>query len=137
MSLFGKRVLPLTLLGAAAVVGGCVGEASLDGDDDQETRPEAAEAVDPEAAEAADHESADSIDSDAAEAIDPEAAEAVGTVQQAAIVEESTWACSWGLISAGEVTIWWGNTTINAIWACNNWRWCGSMLGGCSVRRLR
>ncbi|WP_437577167.1 hypothetical protein [Sorangium sp. So ce887] len=107
MSLFSKRVLPLTLLGAAAVLGGCASEASLEGDDEQETQPEVAEA--------ADLESADSID--------PDAAEAVGTAQQAV---HSTWWCylrfdrnryQW----TGEVTIWWGFQEWDAEWACNNW----------------
>ncbi|WP_437577180.1 hypothetical protein [Sorangium sp. So ce887] len=107
MSLFSKRVLPLTLLGAAAVLGGCVGEASLEGDDEQETQPEAAEAA----------------DSGSADAIDPDAAEAVGTAQQAVRVKLTRWKCwafNWNL-PAGEVTIWWGHQWRDAIWACNEW----------------
>ncbi|WP_437577197.1 hypothetical protein [Sorangium sp. So ce887] len=129
MSLFSKRVLPLTLLGAAAVLGGCVGEASLEGDDAQETQPEATEAADPE--------SADAIDPDAAEAVDPDAAEAVGTAQQALSL---TYECWWGPFWVGDVTIWWGNNTREwdaaAEWACNEWiSWCVSSgsPGGCWV----
>ncbi|WP_437577152.1 hypothetical protein [Sorangium sp. So ce887] len=119
MSLFSKRVLPLTLLGAAAVLGGCVGEASLEGDDGQETQPEAAEAADPE--------SADSID--------PDAAEAVGTAQQAL---ETKWDCirMWEVDIGGrvdQVTIWWGHNRWDAEWACNNWsKWCD---GKCTAQR--
>jgi hypothetical protein len=110
MSLFRKMALPLTLLGAATVLGGCVGEASLEGDDEQETQPAAAEP-----------ESADSSD--------PDAAEAVGTAQQAAEIPgtHSTWECfgqyvnTGNYYSAGEVTIWWGNNAVNALWACNEW----------------
>jgi hypothetical protein len=99
MSLFSKRVLPLTLLGAAAVLGGCVGEASLEGDGELETP-----------AEAADPESAD--------AIDPDAAEAVGAAQQA--LETTWWCISYGQY-VGKVTIWWGHHDYDATWACNEW----------------
>ncbi|WP_437577182.1 hypothetical protein [Sorangium sp. So ce887] len=113
MSLFSKTVLPLTLLGAAAVLGGCVGEASLEGDDEQEIQPEAAEAADPESAES----------------IDPEAAEAVGTAQQAHVIDTTTWTCwyywhhaVWPVSTAeGAVTIWWGHHDYDATWACNKW----------------
>ncbi|WP_437577153.1 hypothetical protein [Sorangium sp. So ce887] len=123
MSLFSKRVLPLALFGAAAVLGGCVGEASLEGDDGQETQPDVAEAVD--------LESADSID--------PDAAEAVGTAQQAL---STNWVCyvrdndwnSWNSIYiAGYVTIDWGHQSWDATWACNAWRSaCG---GACWAER--
>ncbi|WP_437577181.1 hypothetical protein [Sorangium sp. So ce887] len=112
MSLFSKRVFPLTLLGAAAVLGGCVGEASLEGDDEQETQPEAAEAA----------------DSESAESIDPQAAEAVETAQQALKVRLTIWKCGrrnptwwYDYAELGEVTIWWGHTSTDAMWACNNW----------------
>ncbi|WP_437537499.1 hypothetical protein WME79_18410 [Sorangium sp. So ce726] len=111
MSLFSKRVLPLTLLGAAAVLGGCVGDASLEGDGEQATQPDVA---------AADPESAD--------AIDPDAAEAVGTTQQAAKanwtckVHDDDWNSGWGPKIAGYVTIWWGYQQSDATWACNAWR---------------
>ncbi|WP_437900407.1 hypothetical protein [Sorangium sp. So ce124] len=97
MSLFSKVVLSLTLLGAAAVLGGCVGEAPLEGDGEQETQPESADAI------------------------DPDAAEAVGAAQQAL---ESTWVCKqwWGYWKeVGRVTIWWGHTRSDALWACQNW----------------
>ncbi|WP_437577177.1 hypothetical protein [Sorangium sp. So ce887] len=116
MSLFRKRVLPLTLLGAAAVLGGCVGEASLEGDDGQEIQPDAAEAADPESAES----------------IDAEAAEAVETAQQAVRVKTTTWGCEHRVFSGDRVvridllapvTIWWGHTEVDARWACNQWIW--------------
>ncbi|WP_437746743.1 hypothetical protein WME73_18535 [Sorangium sp. So ce302] len=103
MSLFSKRVLPLTFLGAAALLGGCVGEAPLEGDG--ETQPDVA---------AADPESAD--------AIDPDAAEEVGAAQQA-LTRLTTWHCwafNWNPM-AGQVTIWWGHTQTDALWACNQW----------------
>ncbi|WP_437523867.1 hypothetical protein WME79_34910 [Sorangium sp. So ce726] len=102
MSLFRKTALPLMLLGAAAVLGGCAGEAPPEGDDGHEAQPEAADAI------------------------DPEAAEAVGTAQQAA--QYSTWRCigqyvnTGNYFNAGEVTIWWGHGAVDAIWACNAWR---------------
>ncbi|WP_437746756.1 hypothetical protein WME73_18605 [Sorangium sp. So ce302] len=118
MSLFSKRVLPLTLLGAAAVLGGCVGEASLEGDDGLETQ-----------AEAADPESADSID--------PDAAEAVGTAQQAEeAVYYSTWWCINRAEYVGKVTIWWGHTSVDATWACNEWIDTCRNRGGCGSFRL-
>ncbi|WP_437577166.1 hypothetical protein [Sorangium sp. So ce887] len=128
MSLFSKGILPLTLLGAAAVLGGCASEASLEGDDEQETQPEAAEAADPE--------SADSID--------PDAAEAVGTAQQAQDASEAPvyytlWSCwryyheyqngKWQWIgrTVGWVELWWGHRYSDAEWACNSWVGeCGS-----------
>ncbi|WP_437577178.1 hypothetical protein [Sorangium sp. So ce887] len=119
MSLFSKRVLPLTLLGAAAVLGGCVGEAPLEGDDGQETQPDVAEAADPESADA----------------IDPDAAEAVGTAQQALKVRLTEWQCqhwwndgayhTYSFHVPGLVEIWWGHTENDAVWACNQW------LSGC------
>ncbi|WP_437763111.1 hypothetical protein WME77_34420 [Sorangium sp. So ce764] len=114
MSLFSKRVLPVTLLGAAAVIGGCVGDASREGDDELETQ-----------AEAADPESAD--------AIDPEAAEAVGTAQQAL---ETTWWCINRAEYVGKVTIWWGHTAVDATWACNEWIETCRNRGGCGSFRL-
>jgi hypothetical protein len=112
MGLFSKMVLPLALLGAAVVLGGCVGDASLDGDDGQETQPEVAEAADP----------------GSADAIDPDAAEAVGTAEQAL---KTNWVCyvhdddwgSWSSVKiAGYVTIDWGHQSHDATWACNAWR---------------
>ncbi|WP_437746757.1 hypothetical protein WME73_18615 [Sorangium sp. So ce302] len=106
MSLFSKMVLPLTLLGAAAVLGGCVGEASLEGDDEQENQPDAAEAADP----------------GSAESIDPDAAEAVGTAQQAVWVSKTAWNCHYlGSRKVGAVGIWWGHNYWDADWACNSW----------------
>ncbi|WP_437539165.1 hypothetical protein WME79_23395 [Sorangium sp. So ce726] len=111
MSLFSKMVLPLALLGAAAVLGGCVGDASLEGDDGQETQPDAVEAADLESANA----------------IDPDAAEAVGTAEQAL---HTVWKCygpnndpngGWGRPIVGYVDIWWGHNTWDAQWACNEW----------------
>ncbi|KYF53038.1 hypothetical protein BE08_37400 [Sorangium cellulosum] len=120
MTLFSKRILPLTLLGAAAVLGGCVGGASLEGDDEQETQTEAEAAV-----------------PGSADAIDPDAAEAIGTAQQAL---ESTWNCIkfWeadrpGYV--GQVTIWWGHSYWDAQWACNNW--IGTCQGLCYAERPR
>ncbi|WP_437577163.1 hypothetical protein [Sorangium sp. So ce887] len=108
MSLFSKRVLPLTLLGAAAVLGGCIGEASLEGDDEQETQPDAA-----------DPESAESIDPNAAEAIDPDAAEAVGTAQQELEVAKK-WYCMWGVFHHATVTFSEYKSEYDALTACNN-----------------
>ncbi|WP_437746749.1 hypothetical protein WMF39_18095 [Sorangium sp. So ce1504] len=99
MSLFSKVVLPLTLLGAAAVLGGCVGAAPLEGDDEQETQPESAESI------------------------DPDAAEAVGNAPQA-YETYTKWTCrrdERGLPYAGTVTIWWGHRSADAAWACNQW----------------
>ncbi|XXY51141.1 hypothetical protein WME91_08350 [Sorangium sp. So ce269] len=122
MSLFSKRVLPLTLLGAAAVLGGCVGEAPLEGNDEQETQPDAAEAADPESAES----------------IDPDAAEAVGIAQQAQVYK-SAWDCVRtqdppNELWVGRVGIWWGHTREDAIWACNNW--ISACYGRCWARHL-
>ncbi|WP_437978388.1 hypothetical protein WMF11_18315 [Sorangium sp. So ce295] len=117
MSLFSKRVLPFTLLGAAAALGGCAGDASLEGDDEQETQT----------AEA---------DPESADAIDPDAAEAVGSAQQA--VTESEWICWqwWGKwVDVGHVKIWWGHTPNDALWACQNWvARCYNHGDGCYVR---
>ncbi|WP_438036516.1 hypothetical protein [Sorangium sp. So ce204] len=115
MSLFSKRVLPLTLLGAAAALGGCLGDASLEGDDELETQTEAA-------------------DPESTDVIDPDAAEAVGTAQQAL---ESKWWClapdaqQPAYVRVGEVVIWWGHHDYDAKWACNAWvKWCN---GKCMV----
>ncbi|WP_437872633.1 hypothetical protein [Sorangium sp. So ce363] len=111
MSLFSKLVLPMTLLGAAAVLGGCVGAAPLEGDDEQETQPEAA-------------------DPGSADAIDADAAEAVGAAQQALV---TTWNCKLRGDYVGSVSINWGHRKADAIWACNNWiSICGNN-GGCTV----
>ncbi|KYF53041.1 hypothetical protein BE08_37415 [Sorangium cellulosum] len=123
MILFSKTDLPLTLLGAAAVLGGCVGAAPLEGDDEQETQAEVAEA--------ADLESAGSID--------PDAEEAVGTARQAL---ETTWTC-WYRLSNGismsirTVTIWWGHTRADAEWACNNWSATCRDTGNCWSSQVR
>ncbi|WP_437577162.1 hypothetical protein [Sorangium sp. So ce887] len=115
MNLFSQRVLPLTLLGAAAVLGGCVGADPLEGDDELETQPE----------------SADSID--------PDAAEAVGTAQQA--ITQSIWQClvpgpdTWRtnkMVEVGRVLIGWGHHQGDAEWACNAWvQACKNNGGGC------
>ncbi|WP_437577173.1 hypothetical protein [Sorangium sp. So ce887] len=111
MSLLSKRVLPLTLLGAAAVLGGCVGAAPLEGDDEQETQP------------------------GAADAIDPDAEEAVGAAQQAAIY--SKYSKSWCYKHssphhpAGSVTISWGHKWWDGERACNNWLSACDNGGGC------
>ncbi|KYF53039.1 hypothetical protein BE08_37405 [Sorangium cellulosum] len=124
MILFGKMFLPLALLGGAVVLGGCVGDASLEGDDGQQTLPGAAEAD----------------DLGSADSVDPGAAEAVGTAQQA--IQRSNWTCyvhdsdwnSWSSIKiAGYVTIDWGHNQWDAEWACNAWR--GACGGECWAQR--
>jgi hypothetical protein len=107
----------LALLGAAAVLGGCVGDASIEGDDEQETQAEVA-------------------DPGSADAIDPDAAEAVGSAQQAL---QSKWWClapdprQPAYVRVGEVIIWWGHQAHDAKWACNEWiKWCN---GKCSATR--
>src|SRR5262249_52767840 len=43
----------------------------------------------------------------------------------------STWEC---LLPEGQVSIWWGYTPNDAIWACNSWKSaCGNAPGGCTV----
>ncbi|WP_437577198.1 hypothetical protein [Sorangium sp. So ce887] len=127
MSFLSKMVLPLTLLGAAAVLGGCVGDASLEGDDGQETLPEAAEAADLESTDA----------------IDPDAAEAVGTAQQALIYTWGCykgWSCGGGWCvhnKVGQVDVGWGNGDYwDAQWACKQWV-PACYDGGCGVELLR
>ncbi|KYF53040.1 hypothetical protein BE08_37410 [Sorangium cellulosum] len=120
MNLFSKMIRPVTLLGAAAMLGGCVGEASLEGDGEQETQLEAA-AADPEPADA----------------IDPDAVEKVETAQQALTRTRLTtwrcWAFNWNPM-AGQVTIWWGHTATDALWACNQWVGDCRRGGGSCVR---
>ncbi|MEM8779034.1 MAG: hypothetical protein AAGF26_09210 [Cyanobacteria bacterium P01_G01_bin.49] len=43
----------------------------------------------------------------------------------------TTWACVHGNTVVGEVTIWWGHTTGDAAWACNNW--VAACLRGCTA----
>ncbi|AUX37897.1 MULTISPECIES: hypothetical protein [Sorangium] len=116
MNLNIRMVLPLTLIGAAVVLGGCVGAELIEGDDEAPLEAEA------------------SIDPEAEEAVAPGEVEAVGAAQQAAAITPTTrWECVWGLIPVGTVSIWWGHTQGDAAWACNNWiSFCGNA-GGCSA----
>jgi hypothetical protein len=127
MPIFSRTVLPLTLLGATAVLGGCVGGASLDGNDEPETQPEAAETAVLESADA----------------IDPDAAETVGTTQQAAVYKTG-WEC-WRSVKPfsdrrwfyGVVGIWWGHQEHDAVWACNSWFPSCARDGGCKADFIR
>lgn len=47
----------------------------------------------------------------------------------------SKWKCMLGSKDMGDLDIWWGHTSGDAVWACNNWNsQCGNTAGGCTAK---